>query len=159
MLINGNNHYYRFVMRRIDTLGIYDEIVAINGIEVADTVYFKSNKSKMKLIDLSGKATMTGGDELILNVTPNPAENEAYVIAFIPSQRLMERQRFENKLVISLFNSIGMLIKEVECVSGETIKFDLRELGNGNYFVKVREKSETFIDECKPVQSNLIIKR
>lgn len=158
-LINGNNHNYRFAMKRIDTLGIYDEIIALNGIQVADTVYFKGHKNNMSIIDLSGKLTMSGGDQLILNVTPNPAENEVYAIAYIPSSHLIERQTGENKLVISLYNSIGMLIKEIDCVSGETIKFDLRELGNGNYFVKAREKTDSFIEECKPVQRNLIIKK
>ncbi|MCX6148775.1 MAG: hypothetical protein NTW25_16200 [Candidatus Kapabacteria bacterium] len=159
MLINGNNKNYRFLLRRTDTLGIYDEIMAINGIPSADTVNYKTNHSNTKIIDLSGNTTMTGGDQLILSVTPNPAENEVYAIAYIPSSHLIERQAGENKLLLSLYNSIGILIKEVNCVSGETVRFDLRELGNGNYFVKAREKAETFIEECKPVQKSLIIKK
>ncbi len=154
LLINGMSKNYRFVMRRIDTLGIYDEIVAINGIPTADTVNYKTNKTNAKIIDLSN-GTGFSSDKISMIVHPTPASDEVYVKATIPFNLMNEYE--DRAMVLKVYSPTGILLDEFETYSGSTIGINTKNYLTGIYLLKIDMKESR--DNSTAVYSKIVIQK
>jgi hypothetical protein len=105
-------------------------------------------------IDLQGQSYHNQGNQLKLNVFPNPTDDNIFATVYLP----IEMIKSSSGLIIKVFSTLGFELYRQEVKSGETLSIDTRSYPPGAYFIRAEEKIDSF-DKLPAVIENFIIQR
>lgn len=121
---------------------IQDPVLDHDGFQLQSSFAYKDSILDNYLLCYNG--TLSAGEELRkteVSVFPNP---------FTSQTTLQTDNRFKNA-TLTVYNSYGQTVKQINNLAGQTITFNRDNLPSGLYFVRLTENSEV------PVTEKLVI--
>lgn len=151
MLLNGKNDKYRLVWTINKTNAKFMEQIVIG--DIAQRAELDGNLEQRELgklgdvkaeefIDLNQETYANKENKLGLSVYPNPANDELYVVCYLPRTQIAE---LKSELNLKLFDNLGKEVFSKEIKAGQITRIPTDKLQSGNYFVKVFQTDQTTI--------------
>lgn len=157
-LINGQGSYYRLEFTRKDTSNRYNEILKLDPLPVSDTVFGRRPDNTI-YIDLNGQTYNDfGSNKFKISLHPNPTNQNIYATVYLPSS--MFTKRSAGKVILSLFNTLGVELYHQEVKPAQTIDIPVSHLSNGIYYIRAEEKiGGWLIEPLAPAIEPFVIER
>ena len=165
VLHNGKDDNYRLLFINRNPNAGYSEELWLEGLPV-DTLEFITNREgearNIQEIDLSNSTYQSNGsNKITLSLNPNPADEEIYVKALLPSSVEIGKAvaGFGNSIEFRVYSQIGTVLLKQEAEPGETITINTSTLPAGVYFIRAEYQYENYFNPVVPVIESFVISR
>jgi hypothetical protein len=151
MLLNGKNERFRIIWVINKENARFAEQIVIGDIAQRaelDGMLEERELSKLsdvqaeEFIDLNEETYSNKENKLGLSVYPNPANDELYVVCYLPRTNINE---IKSDLNLKIYDNLGKEVYAKQIKAGQVTRIETNQFLNGNYFVKVYQQDQTTI--------------
>jgi hypothetical protein len=170
-LLNANeNEKYRIIWSKGHQNATYAEEMVLGGLPVVEDMNDSLNnpmtersiiQENYEIIDLGGESINLDSDKMLISIYPNPAGNNVFVKAQLPSSVYLEfgNSISNHKIKYQVYSQIGCIQMTVEGTPGETVSINTSSLPAGVYFIRAEHKSDNYYEPVSPVVEPFVISR